>query len=202
MKDENVRKEFNVWLPLVVDDGESIHCRFLQLMRDKNMPIWAISTGNEPLNAVIGWIFVHFMSLGWRAETQVFPKFSQISSKNCNVTFFRGGRRGCVWKSAIDRFSMDWGGVMENYSRRKSGLFLGHFPQWTFGSKITQFRDWEEGPDPGQWWPTLLLSTLVWSGKCFWWYLFQIHEDEDESTPLFIAKEIHIKKDLIFNNFT
>lgn len=49
-----------------------LYVRFLELMRDKNMPIWAISTGNEPLNAVIGWFFVHFMSLGWTAETQVY----------------------------------------------------------------------------------------------------------------------------------
>ncbi|XP_070073172.1 putative glucosylceramidase 4 [Drosophila takahashii] len=41
------------------------HLKFLELMRSKNMPIWAISTGNEPLNGVIGFFFVHFMSMGW-----------------------------------------------------------------------------------------------------------------------------------------
>ncbi|XP_043654207.1 lysosomal acid glucosylceramidase [Drosophila teissieri] len=41
------------------------HLKFLELMRAKNMPIWAISTGNEPLNGVIGFFFVHFMSMGW-----------------------------------------------------------------------------------------------------------------------------------------
>ncbi|XP_016977956.1 lysosomal acid glucosylceramidase [Drosophila rhopaloa] len=41
------------------------HLKFLELMRAKNMPIWAISTGNEPLNGVIGIFFVHFMSMGW-----------------------------------------------------------------------------------------------------------------------------------------
>ncbi|XP_022209409.2 lysosomal acid glucosylceramidase [Drosophila obscura] len=41
------------------------HLKFLELMQSKNMPIWAISTGNEPLNGVIGFFFVHFMSMGW-----------------------------------------------------------------------------------------------------------------------------------------
>ncbi|KAH8385724.1 hypothetical protein KR200_011617 [Drosophila serrata] len=41
------------------------HLKFLELMQAKNMPIWAISTGNEPLNGVIGFFFVHFMSMGW-----------------------------------------------------------------------------------------------------------------------------------------
>ena len=40
-------------------------------MLAKNITIWAISTGNEPLNGVIGWLFVHFMSLGWTPENQV-----------------------------------------------------------------------------------------------------------------------------------
>ncbi|XP_055902691.1 lysosomal acid glucosylceramidase-like [Eupeodes corollae] len=46
------------------------HLRFIELMASKNMPIWAITTGNEPLNGVIGWVFVHFMSLGWTASSQ------------------------------------------------------------------------------------------------------------------------------------
>ncbi|XP_064550259.1 lysosomal acid glucosylceramidase [Drosophila montana] len=41
------------------------HLKFLELMQSKNMPVWAISTGNEPLNGVIGFIFIHFMSMGW-----------------------------------------------------------------------------------------------------------------------------------------
>uniref|UniRef100_A0A1A9X2C4 Glucosylceramidase n=1 Tax=Glossina brevipalpis TaxID=37001 RepID=A0A1A9X2C4_9MUSC len=47
------------------------HLKFLELMYAKNMPIWAISTGNEPLNGVIGWFFVHFMSLGWTPRNQM-----------------------------------------------------------------------------------------------------------------------------------
>lgn len=40
-------------------------------MADKGINFWAFSTGNEPLNGIIGWVFVHFMSLGWTAGTQV-----------------------------------------------------------------------------------------------------------------------------------
>ncbi|XP_023035479.1 lysosomal acid glucosylceramidase [Drosophila willistoni] len=41
------------------------YLRFLELMQSKNMPIWSISTGNEPLNGIIGFFFVRFMSMGW-----------------------------------------------------------------------------------------------------------------------------------------
>lgn len=47
------------------------HVRYLELMSQKNLTFWAISTGNEPMNAVIGFLFVHFMSLGWIGRTQV-----------------------------------------------------------------------------------------------------------------------------------
>lgn len=40
------------------------HLKYLRLMAGQNMTYWGISTGNEPLNGVIGWMFVHFMSLG------------------------------------------------------------------------------------------------------------------------------------------
>ncbi len=40
-------------------------------MAEKDVNFWAFSTGNEPLNGIIGWVFVHFMSLGWTAGTQV-----------------------------------------------------------------------------------------------------------------------------------
>nr|XP_036224061.1 lysosomal acid glucosylceramidase [Bactrocera oleae] len=46
------------------------HLRFLELMDAKNMPIWAISTGNEPLNGIAFFFFVHFMSLGWIPRNQ------------------------------------------------------------------------------------------------------------------------------------
>uniref|UniRef100_A0A8W7PP31 Glucosylceramidase n=1 Tax=Anopheles coluzzii TaxID=1518534 RepID=A0A8W7PP31_ANOCL len=46
------------------------HVRYLELMRAAGLNFWAISTGNEPLNGVIGFLFVHFMSLGWIAQDQ------------------------------------------------------------------------------------------------------------------------------------
>jgi glucosylceramidase len=46
------------------------HVKFLELMAKNNLPFWAISTGNEPLNGVIFPYFVHFMSLGWDPKLQ------------------------------------------------------------------------------------------------------------------------------------
>ncbi|KAG4067248.1 hypothetical protein HA402_000239 [Bradysia odoriphaga] len=46
------------------------HLKYLELMADEGINFWAFSTGNEPLNGIIGWVFVHFMSLGWTAGTQ------------------------------------------------------------------------------------------------------------------------------------
>ncbi|XP_058840027.1 lysosomal acid glucosylceramidase-like [Topomyia yanbarensis] len=46
------------------------HIKYLQLAKDAGLNYWAISTGNEPMNAVIGFLFVRFMSLGWTAPSQ------------------------------------------------------------------------------------------------------------------------------------
>ncbi|CAO1436681.1 unnamed protein product [Diamesa hyperborea] len=46
------------------------HIRFLELMETNNISFWGISTGNEPMNGVFGFVFVHFMSLGWLVNTQ------------------------------------------------------------------------------------------------------------------------------------
>ncbi|XP_058130628.1 lysosomal acid glucosylceramidase-like [Anopheles ziemanni] len=46
------------------------HVRYLELMKAAGLEFWAISTGNEPLNGVIGFLFIHFMSLGWTAPEQ------------------------------------------------------------------------------------------------------------------------------------
>lgn len=46
------------------------HIKYLQLMKDAGLDYWAISTGNEPMNTVIGFLFVRFMSLGWTAPSQ------------------------------------------------------------------------------------------------------------------------------------
>ncbi|XP_065074238.1 lysosomal acid glucosylceramidase [Ochlerotatus camptorhynchus] len=46
------------------------HIKYLQLMKEAGLNYWAISTGNEPMNAVIGFFFVRFMSLGWVATDQ------------------------------------------------------------------------------------------------------------------------------------
>ncbi|EDW43362.1 GM26520 [Drosophila sechellia] len=46
------------------------HLRWLRLMEDNAIPIWAISTGNEPMNGILFMYFVKFMSLGWTPQTQ------------------------------------------------------------------------------------------------------------------------------------
>lgn len=46
------------------DTWANYHLKYLNLMAAKNIKYWAITTGNEPLNGVIGWFFIHFMSLG------------------------------------------------------------------------------------------------------------------------------------------
>lgn len=44
------------------------HIRFLELMREQGIDIWAMSTGNEPLNGIVGWVFTHWMNLGWQPK--------------------------------------------------------------------------------------------------------------------------------------
>lgn len=46
------------------------HLRFIDLMSKGGVDLWGITTGNEPMNGVIGWLFVHFMSLGWLPSHQ------------------------------------------------------------------------------------------------------------------------------------
>ncbi|XP_001657204.2 glucosylceramidase [Aedes aegypti] len=46
------------------------HIQYLRLMKAAGLNYWAISTGNEPMNAVIGFLFIRFMSLGWVATNQ------------------------------------------------------------------------------------------------------------------------------------
>lgn len=46
------------------------HLNWVELMENNDLPIWAISTGNEPTNGVYFMIFVKFMSMGWTPQTQ------------------------------------------------------------------------------------------------------------------------------------
>lgn len=46
------------------------HIKWLELMNSHGLPFWGVSTGNEPLNGVISFPFVKFMSLGWTPEDQ------------------------------------------------------------------------------------------------------------------------------------
>lgn len=40
-------------------------------MKVENITFWGISTGNEPFNAIIAFLFVRFVDLGWFATDQV-----------------------------------------------------------------------------------------------------------------------------------
>lgn len=46
------------------------HVKYLELMHKSGIDFWAISTGNEPLNGVIGFLIIKFMSLGWLPRAQ------------------------------------------------------------------------------------------------------------------------------------
>lgn len=46
------------------------HVKYLELWDKQNINFWGISTGNEPLNGELFWLFVRFMSLGWNADRQ------------------------------------------------------------------------------------------------------------------------------------
>lgn len=46
------------------------HIKFLDLMSKQNLSVWAISTGNEPMNGAVFWMIVKFMSLGWSPREQ------------------------------------------------------------------------------------------------------------------------------------
>lgn len=40
-------------------------------MDQAGLNMWGISTGNEPINGVIGFLIIKFLSLGWIPQTQV-----------------------------------------------------------------------------------------------------------------------------------
>ncbi|XP_017480968.1 PREDICTED: glucosylceramidase-like [Rhagoletis zephyria] len=46
------------------------HLRWLELWEENGLPLWAISTGNEPTNGVYLMYFLRFMSLGWTPRKQ------------------------------------------------------------------------------------------------------------------------------------
>lgn len=46
------------------------HLKWVDLMVKNGLPIWAISTGNEPMNGILFMAFVKFMSMGWIPQTQ------------------------------------------------------------------------------------------------------------------------------------
>lgn len=70
MKSNNAWSGYSSLLEQYYQTWANYHVKFLELMSDQKLPVWAISTGNEPLNGVFGWVFVKFMCLGWTPEPQ------------------------------------------------------------------------------------------------------------------------------------
>ncbi|XP_062540118.1 lysosomal acid glucosylceramidase [Armigeres subalbatus] len=70
MKSNNDWSGSNRLKPQYYQTWADYHIKYLQLMKDAGLDYWAISTGNEPMNAVIGFLFIRFMSLGWIAANQ------------------------------------------------------------------------------------------------------------------------------------
>lgn len=64
MKSNNDWTGYSSIRPEYYQTWAEYHLQYLRLMAAQNMTYWGISSGNEPLNGVIGWAFVHFMSLG------------------------------------------------------------------------------------------------------------------------------------------
>ncbi|XP_055586889.1 lysosomal acid glucosylceramidase [Uranotaenia lowii] len=70
MKSNNDWSGINRLRPEFYQAWADYHIKYLELMKAAGMDYWAISTGNEPMNAVIGFLFIRFMSLGWIASNQ------------------------------------------------------------------------------------------------------------------------------------
>lgn len=64
MKTNNAWSGRNSLRPEYYQTWADYHLQYLRLMATQNVSYYAISTGNEPQNGIIAWMFVHFMSLG------------------------------------------------------------------------------------------------------------------------------------------
>lgn len=65
------------------------HLKYLTLMREAGIRVWGISTGNEPMNGVIGFGFVKFMSLGWTPPGQAQWIAENLGPTLKNSSFFK-----------------------------------------------------------------------------------------------------------------
>lgn len=65
--------------PEYYETWANYHLKYLEIMDENDLPIWAISTGNEPMNGVTNMYFVRFMSLGWTPSLQVLNIYIYMS---------------------------------------------------------------------------------------------------------------------------
>lgn len=111
MKSNNEWSGSNRLKPEFYQTWADYHVKYLQLMKDAGLDYWGISTGNEPMNAVIGFFFIRFMSLGWTAPNQgkwvgenLGPTLRNSAFKN--VKLFAGDDQRYTfpwWFSQMDR---------------------------------------------------------------------------------------------------
>lgn len=70
MKTNNAWTGWSRLRPEYYQTWADYHLRWLELWEESGLPIWAVSTGNEPSNGVIFMSFAKFMSLGWTPRKQ------------------------------------------------------------------------------------------------------------------------------------
>lgn len=70
MKTNNKWTGFGRLKPEYYQTWADYHLKWLEIMEENGLPIWAISTGNEPMNGMVFMYFVRFMSMGWHPFSQ------------------------------------------------------------------------------------------------------------------------------------
>ncbi|EDW84359.1 uncharacterized protein Dwil_GK13189 [Drosophila willistoni] len=96
------------------------HLKWVKLMEDNGLPIWAISTGNEPLNGIFFMFFVKFMSMGWTPQTQAIWVNDYLGPTIRNSAF----KDLVIFSNDDQRYSFPHWFKMMNYTRPNSLDYL------------------------------------------------------------------------------
>ncbi|KAH8281150.1 hypothetical protein KR054_012512, partial [Drosophila jambulina] len=115
------------------------HLRWIKLMEDNGIPIWAISTGNEPLNGIFFMFFVRFMSMGWTPQTQAIWLNDYLGPALRNSEF----KDIILFGNDDQRYSFPHWFKMMNYTRPNSidyldGLALHWYWDEIFGNSFIE----------------------------------------------------------------
>lgn len=112
------------------------HLKFLQLWEKEGCPLWSISTGNEPLNGEIGWLFVRFMSLGWTAKNQGKWVAENLGPtiKNSSVSYVK------IFGGDDQRYTFPWWFNQMNSGNSMATSYLtGFFMHWYWDEFMPPF---------------------------------------------------------------